>query len=199
MKFHSLYILLVSIVFFSCNGTDEKRVAENLKESNKQETVFENINKSWNFSNPTLSPGSQAIVTNWAEWRLLLTELNQKPRSTIGAFQIKAKALTKRITDLNNNIPPQFNKPEIRARIAVLTSKINSINLFINLHDIPDKKITELIADVNTELSSLAQQMDEIVRKSSIPKEEGESEMLRMLDKSRAIPTIPNDPSKPQN
>ncbi len=198
MKFYFSCILVLSFFLFSCNDGDEKRIAENLKEANKQESIFESINKSWNFSNPTLSPGAQTIANNWQQWKLLLTELSQKPKTSIFAFQIKAKALSKRVLELNNNIPPQFNKPEIKARIGVLTSKINAINLFINLHDIPAQKIAELIGEVNIELAALAQQMDEIVRKSSIPKEEGESDMLQMLDKSRAIPTIQNDPSKPQ-
>jgi hypothetical protein len=40
----------------------------------------------------------------------------------------------------------------------------------------------------------LYQRFDEIVRKSEIPKEEGESDMIRMLDPTRAIPTSPNKP-----
>ena len=189
MKFHFLYCLYFFVLLISCNNADEKRLAENLKEVNKQESIFANINKNWNFSVPALNPGSQKIVENWAEWRLFITEINHKPKTSIGAFHVKAKTLEKRVNDLYNNIPPQFNKPEIKSRIAALSSKIGSINLFINLHDIPDQKITALIADVNIELAALCQQMDEIIRISSIPKEEGESDMLRMLDKSRAIPT----------
>jgi hypothetical protein len=35
---------------------------------------------------------------------------------------------------------------------------------------------------------SLQSQLDEIVRKNTIPKEEGESDLIQMLDTSRAIP-----------
>jgi hypothetical protein len=66
--------------------------------------------------------------------------------------------------------------------------------LFLNLDAIPEKKVVALIQDVNKEYVSLYQQFDEIVRKSEIPKEEGESDMIRMLDPTRAIPTSPNKP-----
>lgn len=188
MKFYSSYILFLFLFLLSCNDNTEKRDAENLKDAQKKEVIFETINKGWNFSNPTLTPTSQSIINNWNEWRLFLNELNLKPKSSIGAFQKKAKALSKKVMDLNTNIPFQFNKPEIKSRISVLTTKINSINLFINLDDIPDKKVVTLVSEVNLELISLTRQMDEIVRKSAIPKEEGESDMIRMLDTARAIP-----------
>jgi len=62
------------------------------------------------------------------------------------------------------------------------------MDLFINLSTIPDKKVTFLIGDINKELVSLERQMDQVVVKSKIPKEEGEEDFLRMLDTTRAIP-----------
>ena len=146
-----------------------------------------------------LTPSSQEVINNWNEWRLFLNEMELKPKSSIGAFQKKSKALSKRVMDLNMNIPPTFNKPEVKSRISVLVTKINSINLFINLDDIPDQKVVALVSEVNLELVSLTQQMDEIIRKNAIPKEEGESDMIRMLDTSRAIPTVKKDKIVPQH
>ncbi len=189
-RFLLLFLCCLSsaITILSCNDNDEKRQAETLKDAQKQEVIFNTISKGWNFSNPILTPSSQTIVNNWNEWRLFLDELGVKPKSTIGAFQKKAKALSKRASDLNANIPYTFNKPEVKSRIAVLVTKINAINLFINLDDIPAQKVVSLVADVNEEMHSLTRQMDEIIRKNAIPKEEGESDMLRMLDTARAIP-----------
>ena len=195
MKFYFTSVFIVFISMVSCNNADEKRIAENIKETKKQEVIFENINKNWSFNSPTMTPGAQAIVNNWEAWRAFIAELDQKPQSTIGAFQKKAKTLSKKANDLNNNIPPQFNKPEIKSRVLVLITNINAIDLFINLHSIPDQKITALIGEVNSELTALTQQMDEIVRKNNIPKEQGESEMLKMLDKTRAVPTVKTVPN----
>ena len=188
MKFYFPFILLSFLFLVSCNDKDEKREAENLKDAQKKELVFVTINKGWNFSIPSLTPSSKEAINNWNEWRLFLNEIELKPKSSIGAFQKKSKALSKRVSDLNINIPPQFNKPEIKSRISVLVTKINSINLFINLDDIPSQKVVTLVSEVNLGLTSLTQQMDEIVRKNAIPKEEGESDMIRMLDTARAIP-----------
>jgi hypothetical protein len=120
---------------------------------------------------------------------VFLTELNEKPKSSIGAFQKKAKTLSQKVRDLNNNIPAKFNKPEIKSRISVLSTKINSINLYINLQNIPDQKVIANVTEANVQLAALYREMDEIMRKSAIPKEEGESDMIRMLDTARAIPT----------
>ena len=193
MKLYSTCFLLLLIFLVACNDNTEKREAENLKNTKKKELIFEAINKGWNFSIPTINSSSQAVINNWNEWRLFLTEIELKPKNSIGAFQSKSKVLSKRVVDLQNNIPTAFNKPEIRSRISVLITKINSINLFINLDEIPDNKVIALVIEIKVQLLSLQNQLDEIVRKSTIPKEEGESDMIRMLDTSRAIPSVKKD------
>ena len=122
------------------------------------------------------------------EWRAFLTEINQKPKSTIGAFQKKAAALSKKVVDLNNNIPAEFNKPQIKARIAVITTKIKSMDLFIHLNQIPSGKVVKLISEINTEIDYFQLQLEEIVKRSQIPMEEGESDLIMMKDTARAIP-----------
>lgn len=178
---------MASILLFSCQDEESQRLAAQ-KDAKKKEQIFANINKGWTFNIPILNPQTQPLVANWSELRMFILELNQKPQSSIGAFQKKAKVLSSKSAELNNNIPIVFNKPEIKSRIAVLMTKINSINLFINLQQIPDAKIVALVSQVNVEIASLFRQMEEIVRKSAIPKEVGESDMLRMLDTARAIP-----------
>lgn len=172
----------------SCQENEKQRQIENAKNAKKQETIFYNINKSWNFNATPINPASEGLVNMWKEWRLFLSELNRKPKSTIGAFQKKAKDLSRKAADLNINIPDAYNKPEIKSRIAVLISKINSLNMFINLDEIPYQKVVTLITEINIQLVSLQSQLDEIVRKNTIPKEEGESDLIQMLDTSRAIP-----------
>ena len=124
----------------------------------------------------------------WEEWRVFLLELSQKPKSTIGAFQKKAKTLSKKAVNLKNNIPLAYDKPEIKSRISVLIAKVNALDLFINLNEIPDQKVIALVSEINTELRSIQSQLDEIIRKNAIPREEGESDLIQMLDPSRAIP-----------
>jgi hypothetical protein len=181
--------MLLLCIFSSCSDDSQKREIENKKDLKRKEIVFANINETWNFNTTPINSTSQSMVASWPAWRDLLRELSQKPQSSIGAFQKKARTLTLRVSALPTQIPPRFDKPEVQSRILTLTTKINELNLFINLDDIPDKKVTEIIEDINTELTSLQMQMDEIVKKSMIPTEEGESEMIKMLDTSRAVPT----------
>ena len=189
MKLQNSVFLIALLILFSCKDNKKQRLIENAKDAKKKETIFDNINKGWNFNaNPT-NPASQGLVAMWPEWRGFLLELNSKPKSTIGAFQKKAKELSKKAAELENNIPMAYNKPEVKSRIAVLISKINSLNLYVNLDEIPDDKVVALVLEINIQLVSLQNQLDEIVRKSTIPEEEGESDLIQMLDTSRAIPT----------
>lgn len=183
---------LVLLFLFSCQDDPKVRAEQQEKETQKRETIFNTINKGWNFNSQPSTEAAQNLTTSWTEWRVFLNELGQKPKSSIGAFQQKAKTLSKRALELNNNIPIQYSLPEVKSRIAVITTKINAINLYIHLNQIPDGKIVQLVQEINTELASMYAQLDEIKRRSEIKVEDGEADMLRMLDTARAIPTNPN-------
>jgi hypothetical protein len=195
LSFSALLFLLVFLS--SCQEDPKVRAMEQEKETQKRDATFTSINKGWNLNSQPINKTSNDLTTNWAEWRVFLNELGQKPKSSIGAFQQKAKTLSKRAVDLNNNIPIEFNLPEIKSRIAVLTTKVNSVNLYIHLNQIPDKKIVQLVQEINAEVASIQWQLDEIRRKSEIKTEEGESDMLKMLDTTRAIPMVHDPKLKP--
>ena len=115
MKFQSVVILLISLFLFSCQDENKIRFIEQQKEAKKKEVIFNNINKAWIFNIRPLDPTVQGKINNWMEWRSFLTEINQKPKSTIGAFQRKAKVLAKKATELKNNIPYEFNESDLRS------------------------------------------------------------------------------------
>jgi hypothetical protein len=188
MNYKRFFTLVSILLLLSCQKNDEKQLAEQQKDAQAKALIYTKISKGWHFTTPVLNPTTQTMVQNWRELREFNTELNLTPKSSIGAFQKKAKDLSKLALALNNNIPPAFNKPQIKSRITALVTKINSINLFINLDAIPEQKVIALVAEVDVEMLSIYQQMDEIVRKNQIPLEEGESDMIRMLDTARAIP-----------
>ncbi|CAC9973756.1 MULTISPECIES: hypothetical protein [Flavobacterium] len=188
MKYKIALFLLLIFVLQSCQNENEKRLAENAKEAKKNEKIFNNINKAWIFIDEPINDVSEQNVKGWTEWRDFLKEIGDKPRKTIGAFQKKSTAISKKAIALNNNIPSQFNQPQIKARIAILITKVKMMDLFIHLNQIPDDKVAFLIGEINKELVSLERQMDKIVEKAKIPKEEGEADFLKMLDTTRAIP-----------
>jgi len=201
LKMKYKFAVFFSLVFllFSCKNEDEKRIAENKKEIQRREIIFTNIQKGWVFYDTPVTEASENSIATWSEWRIFLAELAQKPKKTIGAFQQKSKSLTKKAMALNDNIPFEFSKPQIKSRISTLITKVQMLDLFLNLDTIPDKKVTQLVAEINLELVSLQRQMDKIVDKSNIPVEEGESDLLKMMDTSRAIPNTPIiDPNIPR-
>ncbi|MEZ7498308.1 hypothetical protein QO200_06110 [Flavobacterium sp. Arc3] len=201
MKYKIIPFLFLIISLTSCKDDNQKRIAENEKDAKKKEVIFSNIKKGWVFYDTPINTTAEESVATWNELRLFLTELAQKPKRTIGAFQQKATAISKKAMALNENLPIQFDKPQIKSRISTLITKVRLLDLYIHLDNIPDKKVVHLIAEINNELASLQRQMDKIVEKSKIPVEEGESDLMKMMDASRAIPnsspTI-NDPNLPQ-
>ncbi|WPR72190.1 hypothetical protein SLW70_03350 [Flavobacterium sp. NG2] len=181
------------LLLFSCQDKNEKRIAENKKEMARKEIIFSTIEKAWIFYDEPINETAEETVKNWNELRLFLAELSKKPKKTIGAFQQKAKAISKAAMNLNTNIPLQFDKPQIKSRIAVVITKVRMLDLYINLDRIPSEKVVQLIGEINRELATLQREMDKTVEKSKIPLEEGEADLKRMLDSTRAIPnTIPN-------
>lgn len=197
MKYKISLFLLLIFVLNSCQDENEKRLAENQKEAKKKEKIFDNINKAWVFIDEPINEVSEKNEREWNEWRDFLKEIGEKPRKTIGAFQKKSAAISKKAMALNTNIPAQFNQPQIKARISILITKVKMMDLFIHLNQIPDEKVTFLIGEINKEMVSLERQFDKIVEKSKIPKEQGEEDFLRMLDTTRAIPNTTVAPIMP--
>ena len=199
MKYKIAVFFSLVFLVLSCKNDNQKRIAENKKEMQKREVIFKNIEKGWVFYDTPVTEASEKSIASWNEWRIFLAELALKPRKTIGAFQQKSKALSKKVMALDDNIPYEYNKPQIRSRISTVITKVRLLDLFIHLDNIPDKKVTLLVSEINLELVSLQRQMDKIVEKSKIPLEEGESDLLKMMDTTRAIPNTPViDPNLPR-
>jgi hypothetical protein len=194
MRLH--FFLLLSLILISCSD-DEKRSAETLRDREKKESVFKKIDSAWRFNSTPQNPVAKDLTNSWEQWRMFLGELSQKPQSSISAFRKKSATLSKSVADLATDIPATYDRPEIRARIGVLTTKVNALDLYLHLDEIPADKAIAQITGINAELSALQVQMAEIVRKSQIPREEGELDMIRMLDTARAIPS-PVKPTLPK-
>jgi hypothetical protein len=193
MKKLYTYLCVFSFILFSCVKEKKTLFSENIKDLKKKELIFDNINKSWNFNAKPSNTTSQVLKSQWKEWQIFLAELALKPKTSIGAFQLKSKNLSKKAADLLLNIPPQFNVQAINSRIVVLQTKINMLELYINLIQIPDAKVANLISEINVEVSALQLQMEEIMVKSKIKIEEGEQDLMMMLDTARAVPNVPSN------
>ena len=150
-----------------------KKILQKLKTKKllqKTTQTFNLVNSVWNLKTPTLSPTAQNEVANWNEWQQFVIEINQKPKSNLTAFQLKTKNICSKIDSLQLNIPPQFDKPQVKSRIAALNTKIKMLDKFIHLTDVPQNKIKELIPEINEEIIALVSQWEEIIVKKQNPK-----------------------------
>ncbi|CAM4084527.1 hypothetical protein FLAN108750_09355 [Flavobacterium antarcticum] len=189
MNFKFIAFLLSSFVLFSCQDEDVIREKERLKNIEKSEVIFEKIDKAWSFNVNSSTTEVESILKIWPQWNDFSREIEEKPKSSINAFRKKAIALSKKAENLNNNIPEQFNNPQVKSRISIIVTQLHQLDLYINLDKIPADKVIAIIPNVNKGLQSLEAQFQEILRKEKIPMEQGEADMIKMLDTTRAIPS----------
>src|SRR5690606_12136649 len=106
------FVCVVSaLLLLSGCQDDSKHQAEIAREEKKKEAVFSAVSNAWNF-NTAGNPTSEGLAASWNEWRILLGEMRQKPKSTIGAFRNKAKLLSVKSKDLQKSVPAKFDRPE---------------------------------------------------------------------------------------
>jgi hypothetical protein len=184
MNIKSSLLLLSSVLLFSCNNKEE-RMVDSGKAEKHNDSVFAIINQNWKFNIPPVHPKVQANIKSWQEWRVFNQELQQKPKGTLNAFRLKAKNLSAQADMLSIKIPKMFNKPAVKSRISTLNTKLKSLETYISLQYIPTQKVIPIIQEISTEVISIQNQMNEIIVKSEIPKEEGEVIMLQALDTTR--------------
>jgi hypothetical protein len=181
--YKSVFLLMLSFFIFSCEEDSTK--ADNEKILAKNSQTFNLVNSVWNLSIPSTSLNIQSELANWNAWQQFVIEINQKPKSNLTAFQLKTKNLSSKIDSLQFNIPIQFDKPQVKSRIAALSTKMRMLDNFINLTDVPQNKIKQLLPEINEEIAALVGQWEEIYIKKQIPVEEGESYMIKVLDTTR--------------
>jgi hypothetical protein len=176
----------MSLLVLSCKDDEKLRIIETQRAQKVNDSILKVISNNWHFDVPPPTPKVAQRLSGWNEWEQFNNELHQKPTSTLEAFRRKSKVLVTKANLIRNNIPQFFDKPQVRARLGVVITKIEMIYTYMSIEVIPDKKIITLIHDVTRELDATQTQLDEIIRYSEIPKEEGEQEMLqRALDTTR--------------
>lgn len=177
-------LFLTSILFINC-ADDNNRNANSTKAEQKNAEVFKAISKKWEFKFPATKPEIQSALNNWNDWDQFKKELEQKPKATLHAFQMKIENVAQKSDSLSLSVPEKFNNPQVRSRLVTLTTKINSLDTYLHLQEIPQKKVFTLIDEINSELRGVYSQMDEIIIKEAIPREIGEEFMIKALDTSR--------------
>lgn len=184
MKHYFAIIVVFTIGFISCEN-DAQQQLEAEKIAQKNEAVFKNISKMWQFNFPIPRPEVKTTLNAWNEWRQFEMELSQKPKTTLNAFKMKIKNVSFKADTLVISAPFEYKKPQVLSRLTTLNTKLKSLETFMNLEIIPEQKVAKLIPEINEEIRGLYNQWEEIIIKKAIPKEFGEEYMLQALDTTR--------------
>jgi hypothetical protein len=181
------YFFTFVLVFFIIIGCSDNQKRNDLseKEAQKRATVFLAISKKWNFTFPKTNPSIQTTLNSWNKWVQFQKELEQNPKATLLAFQMKISNVSLKSDSLSYTVPEEFDIPQVRSRLITLNTKVNALETYLNLQNIPEKKVFKLIENINSEIKGVYGQLDEILIKKDIPKEIGEEDMIKALDTSR--------------
>ena len=176
-----LYGCLFLMLFSSCKDEDPKRIEAQKMAEIKQDSIFKEITKHWQFRVPAPYTKASEVLQTWTQWREFTFELNQKPSVNLSNFRNKASVLSQKVKLLQSTLPPVFQIPEIKSRVLVLQTRINSLELFLNLDQIPTEKIKVFCNEINEEMVAIVNQMDAVFVRADIPLEEGELETRQQL------------------
>jgi len=172
-------------MLFSCKDDDAKRQAETIKTAKLNDSILKVISENWRFNIAPLNPKVEERLSGWNEWQQFNDELAQKPVGSLNAYREKTKTLVTKTELLKTGLPAFFDKPQVRSRISVLDTRMKSLYTYISLDIIPEKKVIQLIGEITHEVTSLQNQMNELIILNEVPKEMGEDEMLKAMDTVR--------------
>ena len=187
-KNFNVLIFFVLTLLVSCQNENQDKLI--IEKERKQNITVNNLSKIWDFQFPIVSQEVESEVGKWKDWNSFKQELKNKPQTSISAFKVKVVALAKKVDSLHLGIPSKFNQPQVRSRIVAMQTKIQSLETWFELDVIPQQKVVNIVKDINTEIKAFYSQCEEIVVKSKIPKEIGETEMLKALDTARNAKNI---------
>lgn len=138
-KISLFIVLIVSLSVINCDKfADEKEIAR--KEQIKKDSIFAAISKKWSFDFPSTKTEVNQAMDDWNKWIQFKQELEQKPKTSMLAFQMKVKNVSAKSDSLYLTVPEDFNNPQVRSRLRTLDTKIKSLDTYIHLQNIPQKK-----------------------------------------------------------
>ena len=177
-------ILFISLFLFSCNGTDAQKEASE-REVKKEQALFELLEKEWRFTFPTASPKVNLILNEWNEWQQFKNELSQKPKTSLSAYKLKIANVSKKSDSLQFYVPEVYKVPALTSRLLTLDTQLKNLDMYLQLKEVPIKKISPFLKQINTEIKGLYSQFKELEVLKNIPLEAREKQMLEAIDTTR--------------
>jgi|GEM_PF-875017 len=188
------YIFFLAMTAALILGCNKKTAPEkNAVSRISQDSLIRTIHDKWKFTVNISNPSLSTKLSNWEEWRNYVNELTISPNASLSNFSFKSAALVKKVNTLKNGIPELYNKQETKARIALLETNVQNLDMLLELEPLNLKEVIRLLAAIQKNTNSLINQFDEFEVKFRIPKEEGEEELRQPVDtiKRATLKAIP--------
>lgn len=190
------YIFILFLTGISLIGCQKKvETIDTAQNQPTQDSLIRTIHAKWNFkvsiSNPTVS----TKLSNWEEWRNYVNELTIAPNPSLSAFKHKAGNLVQKVALIRSNIPELYNKQETKARISLLETNIQNLDMHLELDPMNQKEVLRLLGAIQKNTNSIIYQFDEFEIKAKIPKEIGEDQLIHPVDtiKRATLNAIPQE------
>lgn len=194
MKYIS-FTFLAFFVFLGCKNETKISEKSAVTITVSKDSLVRIIQKNWKFNVSVSNPAVQSKLNNWDEWQNYVNQLIIKPNNGLANLMRKSKVLVEKTNFLKNNIPPLYNKPETKARIALLETNVQNLDMLLELEPLNAKEINTLLGNIQKNTNSLINQFNEFEVKAKIPKELGEDKLIQPIDtiKRATINALPTE------
>lgn len=190
------YIFILFLTGISLIGCQKKgETIETPQNQPTQDSLIRTIHAKWNFKISISNPAVSTKLSNWEEWRNYVNELTIAPNPSLSAFKHKAGNLVQKVALIRSNIPELYNKQETKARISLLETNIQNLDMHLELDPMNQKEVLRLLGAIQKNTKSIIYQFDEFEIKAKIPKEIGEDQLIHPVDtiKRATLNAIPQE------
>lgn len=188
-------LFIVLFVLAILTGCKKEVIAVDSQELVQPDSLVQTILSKWDFKISIAQPAVNTKLSNWKEWREFANELTIAPEPSISHLQHKANSLVETTSKLRENIPELYHHHQTTARISLLETHVQNLNMHIELDPINQTEILKLLTNIQKSTNSLLYQFEEFEIKSKVPKEEGESLMFHPTDtlKRASLNALPQE------
>ncbi len=186
-------LILLATTTISCKKQTNTAVVATNKIS--QDSMVKTIHAKWKFNVTVSNPAITLKLNNWEDWRNYVNELTIAPNASLRNYIHKSNTLVEKVAVLKNSIPELYNKQETKARLSLLETHIQNLNMQLELEPLNVKEINSLLASIQKSTNSILNQFNEFEIKSKIPKEVGEDQLNQRIDtiKRATLNAIPQE------
>lgn len=173
-------LFLMGVSLFSCQKKTETDVDAVTQVA--QDSLIRTIHTKWKFKVAIADPMVSAKLSNWEAWRNYVNELTIVPNPSLSALKHKAGNLVQKTAALRTSIPDFYNKNEAKARVSLLETNIQNLDMQLELEPMHLKEVLGLLEAIQKNTNSLIYQFEEFEVKAKIPKEVGEEQLIQPVD-----------------